>query len=144
MNGNIAKYLFKVWLTSGTLCPIILIFLLSVIPTYQVPDMIGFLLIVYIFPCTFLLSIINIVTLAVALSIASRNESKKKYIKLILTGVAVLTSYVTMLLVYHTHLFEAPGNSVDYILLFSYILAIGAGLFFFRLMNRNRLDIATN
>lgn len=144
MNGNIAKYLFKVWLASGVLCPAIMMFLLSVLPNYHVPEMIGLLLILYIFPCTFLLSIINVVTSSVTLSIASRNQLKEKYIKIILTGVAVLTSYITMLTVYHTHLFEAPENGVDYILLYSYISAIGIGLFFFRLINKDNLNITAN
>lgn len=106
--------------------------------------MIGLLLVIYIFPCTLLLSIVNIAALAVTLSITSRNLTTEKNTKFILSGVSILVSYITMLLAYYTHTFEILEDGVDYVLLGSYILAINIAMFFFRLTDRDTATIVSN
>jgi hypothetical protein len=109
-------------------------FLISVLPKYHVPDMIGFVCITYIFPCTLLLSVINLIATAIMFVCISKYRLKGINIKLILSAVSILTTYVTMLIVHYAHFFDYIDSGVDYLLLCSYVISIISGLFFYRLI----------
>jgi hypothetical protein len=142
MNSNIVRYILKVWFTSGILCPIVLMLLLSILPSYHVPDMIGLICITYIFPCTSLLSVINVIAIAIALVGVSKKPLKEINIKLILSVISVLATYVTILIVYYLRFFYYLDTGVDYILMISYIISIIPALFFYRLKLRTNHLVA--
>ena len=125
------QYIYKIWLTSGVLCPIVLFLLLAVTPTYQIPELIGLLCVIYIFPCTLLLSTINIIIQTMLLVKISKQKEFLKYTKIILTGGAIVTTIITMLVVYYIRLFETFDQGFDYITTASFIIAITISIFFY-------------
>jgi hypothetical protein len=134
VNGNIIKYILKVWLTSGILCPIVMMVLLAALPNYRMPELIGFICIIYIFPCTLLLSVINLIVNMVILMGIAKGHANEKSIKLILSVVSLLTTCITILVIYNIHVFSYLDIGFDYILPVSYIIALISALFFYKLI----------
>jgi hypothetical protein len=131
MNSNTA-FIFKTWLTSGILTPIVFILFLALVPSYHIPDMIGFVFIIYVFPANIILSMINICFIAIIISLIKNRYEDMKNIKSILAVTAVIVTFITILAMRVMKVLD-PELNKDFALPISYSISILTGLYLFKL-----------
>jgi hypothetical protein len=94
-------------------------------PNYHLPDMIGFIFIIYIAPYTLLLSTIDAVFIAIVFAVINKRNLNQTTIKLIMSAPLLLISFVATELIEYNHVFD---YSDKYLLPACYAISLIAAL----------------
>jgi len=126
---NTLLYLLKSWITCSILTPITFVLLLAVLPSYQIPELIGFELITFILPCAFILSLWVTLNLFWLMAVLKSFVANSVRLKLSLSAIAILLCFLGLKFIYAFHILNAVEE--DYLLAVAISISIIACIWFY-------------